>query len=736
MKLFIIMCLVLWAPLPIFSQTTLSGSVKDENNQPITATIYLPKIEKGTLSTIDGHYSILDIPKGIHSVIISALGYETLSFKVDFSAEDTIIKDVILKESAIEMEEVIISTPFHQLQSENVMKVERVTTEAISKSGAVNLAQGISNIAGVSTLSTGNGIGKPVIRGLSSNRVLTFTQGVRLENQQFGDEHGLGINGEGIESVEVIKGPASLLYGSDAIGGVLYLNPEKFEQTGKSSAAANTTYFSNTEGFTTTVGFKTSAEKLKFTARGTHAAFSDYKTGDDYRVSNTRFNETDFKTGVQFQHKKLKSTLRYNFNQSNIGIPEEIEIQNTSKKLLLPFQEIENQVLSWENKIFMNRSNFEIKAGYLFNDRKEFEESPNEPALHMKLSTLTYDVKYHLAEMGKFTTIAGFQGMFQKNENFGEELLIPNAEKTDFGIFATTHFHLDAWDFQGGLRFDRRKITTEAARNVGDEDFIPSLDRDFNSFNGALGIKYDISKKLIARVNVASGFRAPNLAELTSRGVHEGTFRYEIGNPNLKNEQSFQTDVALEYRSEHFEVFANGFMNVINNYIFINPTGDIIEETPVFEYVQLKANLYGGEIGFHLHPHPLDWLHWESSFETVTGKLNEGGYLPFIPANTLKNTLRFELKDGKVMKKSYGFVTYENTFDQNNIGDFETPTKGYNLLSLGLGSQLKFSKLGINYSVTITNLLDEKYIPHLSRLKPDGILNPGRSINLNLGFTL
>lgn len=719
-----------------YSQATLEGSIIDENNQPVTATIYFPQIEKGAVSDMNGKYTVTQIPNGNYSVVISSLGYETLSFKLNFSENATINKDIVLKESVVEMEEVIISTPFHQLQSENVMKVERITTDQLTKNGAVNLSQGISNIAGVSTVSTGNGIGKPVIRGLSSNRVLTYTQGVRLENQQFGDEHGLGINGNGIESIEVIKGPASLLYGSDAIGGVLYLIPEVFARDNNTEINGNGTYFSNTEGFNNTMGLKTSGEKLKFLVRGSRSTFSDYETGSDYRVSNTRYNEYDLKTGVRFQNNKLKSTFRYNYNRSNIGIAEEIGVQNTSKELLLPFQEIDNHIVSLDNTLFLNNSSVDIKVGYLFNDRREFEETPDEAALRLKLNTLTYDVKYNLPEFGKFTTIAGIQGMFQNNKNFGEEILIPDSKKVDFGIFSTTHLHLEDWDLQGGIRFDTRKIKTEAARNPQDEDYIPAINRDFTSFNVALGGKYNFSEKFTGRLNLASGFRAPNLAELASNGVHEGTNRYEFGNPNLKNEQSFQTDLSLEYRSEHFEAFANGFYNTINNYIFITPTGELIEDNPVFDYVQFGANLWGGEFGFHLHPHPLDWLHWESSFEAVIGALKEGENLPLIPANTLNNTIRLELNDISYFKSPYGFITLENTFSQNNPSEFETVTKGYNLLSLGFGSIIKWNKIAFNWGINATNITNESYFNHLSRLKVDEILNPGRSINFNLGFCL
>lgn len=630
------------------------------------------------------------------------------------------------------MEEVIVSTPFHKLQSDNVMKVERISTQDLNASGAITLADGIKNIAGVNIISTGTGIGKPVIRGLSSNRVLTYTQGVRLENQQFGDEHGLGINDSGVESVEVIKGPASLLYGSDALGGVLYLNPEKFAISGETHGDLSSTYFSNTLATSTNLGVKTSGEKLKFLARGSYSSFSDYKSGGDYRVTNSRFNEKDFKTGVQYLGGKFKSTLRYNYNRSNIGIAEEIGEQSHSKDLELPFQEIDNHILSFDNTVFFNNSSLDVKAGYLFNDRREFEDDKATAALRLKLKTFNYDVKYNLPELGNFETIVGLQGMFQNNKNEGEEILIPDANTTDIGLLATSHYHLEKIDFQAGIRFDSRKIESEAARNPLEEDFISALDKTFTSFTAALGAKLDLVKNLSARINLASGFRAPNLAELTSNGIHEGTNRYERGNQNLTNEQNFQTDIALEYRNEHVELFANGFYNAVSDYIFISPTNEMMDDTPVYDYLQNNANLYGGEFGFHLHPHPLDWLHFESSFETVTGKLDNDDYLPLIPANSLRNTFRVELNDGKTRKSSSAFVTLENTFSQKNISKFETRTGGYSLLSAGIESSFQLQKVLLKLGINGTNLTDKAYVSHLSRFKPDGIFNIGRSINVNL----
>lgn len=715
------------------SQNTLRGTVTSEkSNEPILATVYIPKLERGTVTDFDGNFEITNLPDGNYSVVYSALGFGTLSKQINLQGAQTVVEDISLADSAVEMDEVIISTPFHKLQSENVMKVERISTSELNSSGAVTLADGLSNIAGVEIITTGTGIGKPVIRGLSSNRVLTYAQGVRLENQQFGDEHGLGINEAGVESVEVIKGPASLLYGSDALGGVLYLNPERFAPSNETQADLSSTYFTNTLGTSTNLGVKTSGEKFRFLARGAYSSFSDYKTGGGYRVTNTRFNEKDLKTGVQYLGTSFKSILRYNYNRSDIGIADEIGEQTHSKKLELPFQEIDNHILSMENTFFLKNSSLDIKAGFLYNDRREFEEELSSPELQMKLRTINYDIKYHLPKTAKLETIIGIQGMFQNNKNNGEEILIPDATTRDFGIMATSHYHLEKVDLQAGVRFDSRKISSEAGRETTDSNYISALDKTFNSFTAAVGAKVDFTREFSVRLNLASGFRAPNLAELTSHGVHEGTYRYEIGNANLTTEQNLQTDLSFEYRNEHIELFANGFYNAVNNFIFLSPTNEVLQGNNVYEYQQNDAALYGGEFGFHLHPHPLDWIHFESSFETVTGRLENDAYLPLMPAHSLRNTFRINIADGQLRKDSSFFVTLQNTFDQTKHSEFETRTGGYSLLSAGIESKFNFENIDLAVGITATNLTDKEYVSHLSRFKPEGILNIGRSVNLSL----
>ncbi|HMB61629.1 MAG TPA: TonB-dependent receptor [Eudoraea sp.] len=732
-----------------YSQNYITGTITEvDGNTPLEqVSVYIPQLEKGAVTDALGMYRINNLPSGTFKIVISFIGYQTFSQTISLEKNE-IVLDVSLSPSAIEMEEVIVSTPFHKLQRENVMKVEQARISELRTKGAIGLADGITNIAGVESVSTGVGIGKPVIRGLSANRVLVYTQGIRLENQQFGDEHGLGISDAGIESVEVIKGPASLLYGSDAMGGVLYLNPERFAIAHTSDADINLNYFTNTTGISANSGVKISGEQFKFLARGGISSHTDYQTGDELLVSNSRFREYDFKTGFGYQSGNIQTELRYNYNGSDLGIPEEIGVQTRERSPALPYQELNSHIISSTTHVFLKKSNLKLTLGYILNKRKEFEEpeetmqipdevNDDDPALDLDLSTFSYNLLYHLPKGKRLETIVGIQGMRQTNENFGEEILIPDATTNDFGILGTSHLHFEKGDMQLGVRYDHRSIVGKEHGLEGQEGFIPALDRSFNSFNAALGYRQDLSKHLIARINFASGFRAPNLAELTSNGVHEGTNRFEVGNPDLENEKNLQTDISLEYKNEHLEFYINGFYNRVKAYIFLEPAGTFIGADAVFNYRQQDARLYGGEIGLHLHPHPLDWLHLESSFEMVTGKLNTGEYLPLMPANNFSNTLRVEFEEAfDAFRESYAFVTLRSVFSQSNVSEFETDSDGYSLLNVGLGGNMRLFGQKVGLRVSANNLLDTTYIAHLSRLKTDGIPNIGRNISLGCSVEL
>ncbi len=735
MKKFII-ALILGFSAVLQAQNTLSGTVTDLRNQPIKGvSVYASELYKGTTTDENGKYTFFNLPNRNLKISFAFAGFATQNKTVsNLENENTL--NVILEEAIFEMDEVIVSTAFNKIQSQNVMKVEHESIKNLQRKGTATLIEGLATIPGVSQVSTGTSIGKPVIRGLSGNRVLVYSQGVRIENQQFGDEHGLGLNDSGIESVEVIKGPASLLYGSDALGGVLYFNPEKFADANTFKANFSQKYFSNTAGSSSSLGLKTSTDNWKFMARGSYNTHSDYKISGGDRVTNTRYNETDFKTGIGYSNAKFSSVMRYNYNDLDLGIPEEgIADQTMSKKTGFPKQGVFNHLLSLNSVFFFEQSKLDLDLGYIANDRSEFEDS-NVAALHMKLKTFNYNAKYHFPKKGKIETIIGVQGMHQTNANSGEEYLIPDAVTNDFGVFGTANYEWNSHVLQAGLRFDNRKISTEAHGILGDEGSFEAISNSYDSFNASLGYKTNLADNMTLRLNVASGFRAPNLAELTSNGVHEGTNRYEVGNSNLKTEQNVQADLNLECKTDHFEFFVNGFYNHINNYIYTSATGAMIENNAVFDYIQNNAKLYGGEIGLHFHPHPLDWLHFETSFETVTGEKQNGDYLPLIPANKWNNTIRTEFQIRNWMEDAFATLNVSSTFNQKKVSGFETESSGYNLVNLGFGGTVKLGKTVFDVNINGNNLFDKRYVTHLSRLKIDGIPNIGRNIIFGVNFNL
>ncbi|MBC5837559.1 TonB-dependent receptor [Flavobacterium muglaense] len=732
-----ILVLILGFSAVLQAQNTISGTVTSLTNQPIKGvSVYAPDLHKSTTTDADGKYTLSNLPNGEAKISFAFVGYASQNKTIKALQKENSL-NITLEESIFEMDEVIVSTAFNKMQSQNVMKVEHETIKQLQQKGTATLIEGLATIPGVSQVSTGTSIGKPVIRGLSGNRVLVYSQGVRMENQQFGDEHGLGLNDAGVESVEVIKGPASLLYGSDALGGVLYFNPEKFAGANTFKADFSQKLFSNTLGSNSSLGLKTSTENWKFLARGSYNTHSDYRVSGGDRVTNTRYNETDFKTGIGYSNSKFSSVLRYNYNNLDLGIPEDgIAAQSSSKNTGFPRQGVFNHLLSLNSIIYFKDSKLDVDLGYVANDRSEFEDS-DIAGLHMKLKTFNYDAKYHLPKAGKLESIVGIQGMHQTNTNFGDEYLIPDATTNDFGVFGTANYEWGSHSaVQAGLRFDNRQITSIENGTIGEEGYFKPIDRSFDSFNAALGYKANLAQDFTMRLNVASGFRAPNLAELTSNGVHEGTNRYEIGNSDLKTEQNVQTDLNLEYKTDHFEVFVNGFYNHINNYIYTSPTGTVLDSNDVFEYIQNNAKLYGGEVGLHFHPHPLDWLHYETSFETVTGKKQNGDYLPLIPANNWNNTLRGEFKIKNWLEDGFATLNVSSTFNQDNVSGFETQSNGYTLVNLGLGGTVKLGKTVFDINLNGNNLFDTKYIAHLSRLKNDGVPNIGRNVVLGVNFNL
>jgi iron complex outermembrane recepter protein len=355
--------------------------------------------------------------------------------------------------------------------------------------------------------------------------------------------------------------------------------------------------------------------------------------------------------------------------------------------------------------------------------------------IQMALVTLTYEAKLHLPSDENSEYIIGFQGMNQNNRNRNdrETKLLPDANTNNYsGFCLLQHTFFKNLKLQSGIRYDYKTITS---KTIGlPQDFTgyrSAIDKSYKSFSGSLGATYHVSEDLLLRMNVASAYRTPNLAELTSNGQHET--RYEVGNANLVPEKAYETDLSIHYHKENITFDIAGFYNVINNYIYISPTGKTSTlGIPVYKYIQNNSTLFGGEAGIHIHPKEIEWLHFESTFSAVIGKQQNGDYLPFVPAHKLNVELRAEKEKLLFMHDVFISVNSNTAFNQYNAAPDETATSGYTLFDISLGGNFKVARQGIFISLSATNIFDKKYIDHLSTLKEVNLYNPGRNLAITL----
>ena len=718
------------------AQHKLSGSVITGNSQPLLGvTIYIQEINKGTISDANGYYQLNNLPEGELKVQFSFIGFTNSIETVDMAKGDVIL-DVKLNQTSIETEEIVVSGGFNTTQHENAVKIENLRLDPLEVKSTPNFAEMLTRIPGVDMISKGSGVSKPVIRGLSMNDILVLSNGVRFENYQYSSHHPLGIDEFGIGNVEVIKGPASLLYGSDAIGGVINFIKEKPAPVGSLEGDYNLQLFSNTLGLTNNIGMKASPGNFFGGIRAGQKSNADFVQGGGEYVPNSRFNEHSVKANVGYAGSIGLFSVFYDYNKQNLGLVEEEAVEEISERGRLCeifYQQLNTHLLTAQNKLYIGKIKLDVDAGYQNTELIHFGEK-DAFELQMKLATLTYESKLYLPSDKNSEYIIGFQGMNQRNSNLNdrETILLPNATTRNisgFGLFQRTFF--SKFKTQAGIRYDLKSIVSDAVGLSGEQSYRAPLNKQFGSFSGSVGATCNVSDELLFRGNIASAFRTPNLAELTSIGPHET--RYELGDEDLVPENSLEFDLSLHFHKSNVTFDAAGFYNSINNYIFISPTNSLSASgLPVYMYKQSNSFLYGGEAGLHVHPETIKWLHLVATYSAVVGKQTDGSYLPFVPANKLNFEIRASKDDFFFLNNAFVVVNSTTAFKQNHIATDETVTDGYSLFDLSIGGELKFYKRYVSLSVSATNILDKRYIDHLSTLKEVGLLNPGR----NIAFTL
>ncbi len=723
-----------FSTLFVHAQNILEGIVTEyQDNKPLPAVnIVLPELLKGTYSDTGGHYRIENLPNGRFLVRFSFIGYESIIKKVEFIGKPVTV-NVRMKPAVIQSQEVVVSGSFTEAQHNNSIQINTLNSKTISSNASPSFFNVLTRIPGVNMISKGPGVATPVIRGLSTSNILLLNNGVPLENFQFSENHPYMIDGAGVERVEVIKGPASLIYGSGAVGGVINVIPEPVAPLNSILGDASLKLYSNTQGINSSLGLKENSNGIIFGVRGSINSNMDFIQGNGETAPNTRFNRNSIKANAGLLKKKGVYRLFYEYNRAKLGmaVPPAFQlVTENGRKNSVWYQDLTSQMITSDNKIFFNK----VKANALFSyqqNRRKLQGSELTPVrtlVDMNLKTFFYTLKADYSPNENTGIIAGMQGMWQENKNGdAPDHVIPDAVKTGFSLFALAKYNLKNIVIpEAGVRYDYNRI------NVPQHDGKELIDNRYANVSASIGGVINLSEMFLVRINLASSFRNPNIAELTEDGLHG--VRYEKGNALLKNQRNVEADLGLHAHTRHVTMDINLFYNKIHNYIYIEKTGDTTQEGyAVYQYNQSGALLYGGETSLHVHPHPLDWLHLKASYACIWGKKDNGSFLPLIPANKLHGEIMTKIKQWKSLREAYAMFSYDYTFTQNNISEFEKPSEPYSLLSFSLGTNIMLnSNRFITISLTAGNLLNAVYTDHLSTLQDMGIYNMGRNITFSV----
>lgn len=730
---------------------SLSGKITDTSGVALQgASVYISDLKKGSVADVNGNYQINNIPGGTYVVEIKFIGYKTIMKSIYFDQDKT--EDVAMQIAVTEQSEIVITGSSKATSiARNPVPIVSISKQYLQQNLSTNIIDAIAKVPGISEVTTGPNVSKPFIRGLGFNRILTLYDGVRQEGQQWGDEHGIEVDENTVSRVEVVKGPASLIYGSDAVAGVVNLIPANPPPQGKIIGNILNEYQTNNRLIENSGTIAGHSNDVTWGGTFTHKMATNYKDKYDGRVYNTGFAETDASANLGINKNWGYSRLGMSLYNDLQEIPDGSRDSATRKftkqiteadtfrpivsdeelnsyKISALHQHVQHFNIYSSNNFLLGSGRLALNLAFQQSTRREYSHPEVEiPGLFLQLSTYSYDLKYYFKERERLSITTGINGMYQDNNvTKGTEFIIPSYHQFDFGPFIFAKKTIGKLEIAGGVRYDFRNFSNQdlyedidpsngfghvvkGADTVGANHIFTAYQHTFSGGSGSFGMSYKINDQFSVKANIGRGYRAPNISEISANGVHPGTNMYQIGNLNFKPEFNLQEDFGVEFNSTHVTINADAFNNNIQNYIYNEKLesklgGDsiIVPGNQTFKFVASRANLYGGELSIDIHPHPWDWLHFENSLSVVyavnkgvpgEGKISDSSkYLPFIPPLHTISELRANIKKaGNTFANAFVKVQYEIYAAQDRVylaNNTETPTPGYQLFNAGFGSDI------------------------------------------------
>ena len=749
-----IFCVLLYfaATIGVAAQctSTLWGNVIDEHDQqPLPyASIYIKELEKGTTSDSLGNYAIPNLCDGTYTIICSHLGCENVEKTVTISGNT--LQDFFPEHHSELLKEAVVS--IEVLKPRFIMATQSsgiIIGKDLEVTRGKTLGEALKNIVGVNSLQTGTSVSKPIIHGMHSNRVLILNNGVRQEGQQWGSEHAPEIDPFVAGSLIVVKGANLLRYGSDAIGGVIIVDPSPISDSTGIGGQVNVVGFSNgRQGVLSAIleGRFKKLPALSWRVQSTGKMAGNTKT-PDYYMKNTGVNEMNFSTEVNYKTGKWGATIFYSrfntklgiFSASHIGnltdlqiafeSPVPLETADFTYRIDRPSQHITHDLV--KASAYVNAGNsgyFRFVFARQNNVRSEFDKHAplndslaglNKPALLFKINTYTTDLSWDKYFAKEISLSIGVNGITQGNEYEGR-FFIPNFRNYGVGAFALARRNGEILQLELGVRYDYKWLKVYKWEN----NVIISPGFKYSNYAASVGGVYRITPKLDFKLNAATAWRPPAVNELFSDGLHHGAASVEVGDRTLKHERAYNFTASLNLElTKKFNGELSAYYNYISDFIYLAPvqpaTLTIKGAFPTFHYKQTNATFKGVDAGF-------DWnifkgLHLISKGSILRARnISADEYLVMMPADRFENTLKYEFTDGKKVKETYLAVTMLNVLKQWRVpanSDYVAPPEGYTLFGMDAGTEFPMGKQKLSVGAGVNNLLNRVYRDYLNRFR-------------------
>ncbi len=774
------------------SQTaTITGNVFGSDRVLQGATVTIPERNLMVQTNEQGYFEINHLKAGTYRLLISHTGYALLDTLVSVRSEPVHLGNIYLKLSANELQEVTIAESYADRRKRNAaLNVEVVNNEYIQRYQGGSLMQSLERLPGINNIGIGSGNSKPLIRGLGFNQVVVVENGVKHEGQQWGADHGLEIDQYAAQRVEIVKGAASFMYGSDAIAGAIDVQPAPAPDQHSWGGSVDLSAKSNNALAGTSVNLFGRGDKVFFDLRVTGISYGDYRVPVDtvyvydyavplhhQKVRNTAGQDINIHLAAGWLGKKVQSVWYASrvYNKSGFfanahGLEprrvDHVAHDRSDRDILFPRQNVTHYKLINKTAVHLAAHHLQAEIGIQRNYRQEWNHYVNHgymPAVYPDTLTIPstlerqydkYVYSLNLRDQIRFDqhllTIGG-NVEYQQNSIDGWGFLIPAFDQWVAGAYAYDQFRVnDAFLLHGAFRWNYGSMhikdytdwfpsgivqgqdtIREYLQRVGD------IQRNFTSLNWSIGVNYTRDEWLL-KVNAGTSFRMPIAKELGANGVNYHYFRYEKGDPSLSPERSFQLDIDAHYTAEQWMVQISPFFNYFPNYIFLNPTStyDFFygAGNQVFYYTQSKVMRYGAELQAKYRFLPM----WSAEVlgeyiynEQLSGD-KQGYTLPFTPPPSVLLNLSFEPAAGKYLKDNYLSVDYRITAAQHNIVPPEKITPGYQLLNFQAGTKWQLGGSAIQVNFQIRNVLNTRYLNHTSFYRLINLPEPGRNFILSV----